>query len=41
MSQEKPYSLLLITHKSFIRLHLNYDDILYDKPENENFQSKL
>ena len=41
MSQEKPYSLPLLTLKSFIRLHLNYNDILYDKPGNENFQSKL
>ena len=25
----------------FIRLHLNYGDILHDKPENENYQNKL
>ena len=24
-----------------IRPHIDYDDILYDKPENENFQNKL
>ena len=28
-------------YKSFIRPHLDYGDILYDKPENENFQNKL
>ena len=30
-------------YRSFVRPHLNYDDILYDKPnnENENFQNKI
>ena len=27
--------------KSFIKPHLDYDDILYDKPNNENFQNKM
>ena len=27
--------------KSFIRPHLNYGNILYDKPENQNFKSKI
>ena len=26
---------------SFIRFHLDYGNILYDKPEKENFQNKL
>ena len=32
---------LLNIYKSFIRPHLDYSDILYDKPENKNFQNKL
>ena len=32
---------LLTIYKSFIRPYLDYCDILYDKPENENFQNKL
>ena len=32
---------LLTIYKSFIRLHLDYGDILYDKPGNQNFQNKL
>ena len=32
---------LITVYKSFIRLHLDYDDILYEKPENENFKNKL
>ena len=32
-----PYSL----YKSFIRPHLDYGDITYDKPENEDFQNEL
>ena len=32
-----PYSL----YKSFIRPHLDYGDIIYDKPENEDFQNEL
>ena len=33
-----PRSSLLTIYKSFIRLHLEYGDILYDKSDNENFQ---
>ena len=29
----------LTFHKSIIRPHLEYRDILYDKPENQNFQN--
>ena len=32
---------LLTIRKSFVRPHLVYGDILYDKPNNENFQNKL
>ena len=36
-----PRNALLTIYKSFIRPHLDYGDILYGKPENENFQNKL
>ena len=32
---------LLTIYKSFIRPHLDYADIIYDKPGNVNFESKL
>ena len=32
---------LLTIHRSFVRLHIDYGDILYDKPNNENFQKKI
>ena len=32
---------MLTIYKSFIRAHLDYGDILYDKPRNQNFQNKL
>ena len=32
---------LLIIYKQFIRPHLDYSDILCDKPHNENFQNKI
>ena len=32
---------LLTIYNSFIRPHLDYGEILYDKPENQNFQNKL
>ena len=32
---------LLTICKSFIRPHLDYGDILYDKPNNEKFQNKI
>ena len=28
-------------HKSFVRSHLDYDDIVYDKPHNESFANTL
>ena len=36
-----PRTSLFTIYKSFIRPHLNYADILYDKPENQNFQNEL
>ena len=41
MSINLPRNSLLTIYKSFIRPHLDYGDILYDNPNNENFQSKL
>ena len=32
---------LLTIYKSFVRPHLDYADIIYDKPGNANFESKL
>ena len=37
-----PGNVLLTIYKPLIRPHLNYDVILYDKPNNnETFQSKI
>ena len=36
-----PRNALLTIYKSFIRPHLDSDNILNDKPENENFHNKL
>ena len=36
-----PRNALLTIYKCFIRPHLDYGDILYDKPNNENFQNKM
>ena len=36
-----PRNALLTIYKSFIRPHFGYGNILYDKPENESFQTKL
>ena len=36
-----PRSALLTIYKSFIRPNLEYGDILYDKPDNENFQNRI
>ena len=41
LSINLPRNSLLTIYKSFIRPHLDYGDILYDNPNNENFQSKL
>ena len=41
LSISLPRNALLTIYKSFVRPHLDYGDILYDKPNNENFQNKL
>ena len=41
LSVTVPRNALLTIYKSFIRPHLGYGDILYDKPENENSQNKF
>ena len=41
LSVTLPQNALLTIYKSFVRPHLDYGDILYDKPNNENFQNKL
>ena len=41
LSINLPCNDLLTIYKSFVRPHLDYGDILYDKPNNENFQNKL
>ena len=41
LSVRLPRNALLTIYKSFVRPSLDYGDILYDKPDNENFQSKL
>ena len=40
LSVNVPRSALLTIYKLFIRPHLDYGDILYNEPENENFQNK-
>ena len=32
---------LLTIYKTFVRSHLDYVDIIYDKPFNDNFKEKL
>ena len=41
LSVNLPRNALLTIYKSFIRPHLDYGDILYDKPNNEIFQNKI
>ena len=41
LSVHLPRGALLTIYKSSIRPNLDYGDILYDKPNNENFQQKL
>ena len=40
LSVNLPQNALLTICKSFIRPHRNCGDIVYDKPNNENFQNK-
>ena len=41
LSMNLPRNALLTIYKSFVRPHFDYGDILYDKPNNANFQNKL
>ena len=41
LSVHLPRNALLTIYKSFVRPNLDYGDILYDKPDNQNFKSKL
>ena len=41
LSISLPRNALLTIYKSFVRPHLDYGDILYDKPNSANFQNKL
>ena len=41
LSVTLPRNALLAIYKTFVRPHPDYADILYDKPNNENFQNKL
>ena len=41
LSVNLPRNALLAIYKSCIRPHLDYDGILYDKPNNNNFQNKM
>ena len=36
-----PRKALLTIYKSFIIPHINYGNILYDKPDSQNFESKI
>ena len=40
LSVNLPQNAVLTINKSFIRPHLDHGDILYDKPNNENFWNK-
>ena len=41
LSISLPRNALLTIYKSFVRPHLDYGVILYDKPKKKNFQNKL
>ena len=41
ISVNLPRNALFTLYKSFIKPHLDYGDILYDKPSNDNFQRKM
>ena len=41
LANKLPRDVLLRTYKSFVRSHLDYRDIVYDKPNSESFTSKL
>ena len=41
LSNQLPRDALLRIYKSFVRSHLDYGDIVYEKPNNESFASRL
>ena len=41
LSVNLPRDALLWIYKSFVRPHLDYRDIIYDKPHNESFKNKI
>ena len=41
LSVNIPCDVLLRVHKWFIRAHLDYRDIIYDKLNNESFKNKI
>ena len=36
-----PHSFLLTRYKSFVRPHLDYDNVIYDQPKNSHFSDKF
>ena len=36
-----PRDSLVTIYKSFIRLHLDYGDVIYDQPNNDSFSDKI
>ena len=41
ISVNLPQNALLTMYKSFFRHHLDYGDLLYNKPNNENSQNEI
>ena len=41
LSISLPRKALVTIYKSFVTPHLDYGDVLYDKPDNQNFENKL
>ena len=41
LSNILPRDALLTIYKSFVRQHLDYDDLIYDQPQNDSFCNKL
>ena len=41
LSLNLPCIALMRINQSFIRPHLDYRDIIYDKPDNESFKNKI
>ena len=41
LSKTRPWNSLITIYKSFVRLNLDYGDIIYDQPNNESFTQKI